>query len=154
MLKNKPLIIFITILIAIIIIAISVVVSVYNKNKPIVPDNSVEVVSSNDMQKIKKTYESEGKKEEFLKVCSDIELAIANKFLNGTITNDDELAKEIEKINGVLKSKDWSYIGVKHTSYWMGDWQLDEKGSLTFTFSNTDIKPSWAQDSDVNKYIK
>jgi len=154
MLKNKPIVIFITILIAVIIIAISVVVSVYNKNKPIVPDNTIGVVSSNDMLKIKTAYEAEGKKVEFLSLCAEIELAVANKFLDGTVTNDEELAGEITKINGVLKTNDWSYIGVEASSYWIGTWALDSKGAVTFTFQDSHMKPAWAKDTDAQKYIK
>lgn len=154
MLKNKPIYIFAVILIAIIIIAISVVVSVYNKNKPIVPDKDIEVVSSNDMAKIKTAYETEGKKQEFLNICKDIELAVANRLLDGTVTNDDELAQAIVRINNVLKSADWSYLGLNTSTYWMGDWSVDEKGSITFTFQSENMKPDWVQAEDVKEYIK
>ena len=154
MLKNKPLYIFGVILIAMLIIAISVVVSQYNKNKPIVPGKYLEVSSSNDMAKIKETYDSEEKKQQFLQTCEDIELAVANSFLDGSVTNDIELVSRIQKINGVLKSDDWSYLGLQMPDYWMGEWRLDEKGSVTFTFQSENIKPDWAQDEDVKKYIK
>lgn len=154
MLKNKPIYIFAIILIAVLVIAISVVVSQYNKNKPIVPNKAIQVVSSNDAQKIKNAYETEGKKEEFLSLCERIELAVANKLLDGTVTNDGELAQAITKINSVLKSDDWSYLSLESSSYWMGEWKLDNKGTLTFTFQNSDMKPSWTKDEDVKMYIK
>ena len=154
MLKDKPIYIFVAILIAIVTIAISVVVSVYNKNKPIVPDKYVEVVSSNDMAKVKVAYEAEGKKQEFLELCSKIELAVANKFLDGTVTNDQELASAISKINSVLLTDDWSYLGIEASTYWMGKWELDAKGVVTFKFKNENMKPDWAQDEDARKYIK
>lgn len=154
MLKNKPIYIFAIILIAVLVIAISVVVSQYNKNKPIVPNKAIQVVSSNDAQKIKNAYETEGKKEEFLSLCERIELAVANKLLDGTVTNDGELAQAITKINSVLKSDDWSYLSLESSSYWMGEWKLDSKGTLTFTFQNSDMKPSWTKDEDVKMYIK
>lgn len=154
MLKNKPVLIFISILIAVIIIAISVVVSQYNKNKPVVPDSSIEVVSSNDMVKIKAAYEAEGKKQEFLNLCGDVELAVANKLLDGTVTNDEELSQAIQKINEILETDDWSYLNLESSTYWMGKWSLDSKGALTFTFQNEDMKPDWTKDNDVVKYIK
>ncbi len=154
MLKNKPVLIFITILIAVIIIAISVVVSVYNKNKLVVPDNSIGVVSSNDMLKIKTAYEAEGKKQDFLNLCGDIELAVANKLLDGTVTNDEELSGAIENINKVLETNDWSYLSLEASNYWMGKWKLDSKGALTFTFKDSNIKPNWADDADAKKYIR
>lgn len=154
MVKNKPIYIFAVILIAIVSIAISVVVSAYNKDKPIVPDKYIEVLSSNDMSKIKVAYEAEGKKQEFLDLCTSVELAVANKLLDGTVTNDEELASAITKINNVLATDDWSYLGANVSTYWMGKWQLDSKGALTFTFQESCIKPDWAQDEDVKKYVK
>lgn len=154
MLKNKPMIIFIVILIVVIIIAISVVASVYNKNKSVVPDNSIDVISSNDMFKIKSAYEVQGKKQEFLELCGKIELAVANKLLDGTVTNDQELAEAIKDINTVLSTDDWKYLGLQASNYWMGNWSLDAKGAIKFSFKDTSIKPNWAKDKDVVKYIK
>ncbi len=154
MLKDKHIYIFVAILIAIVTIAISVVVSSYNENKPIVPDQDIEVVSSNDMLKVKSAYEAEGKKEEFLGLCAKIELGVANKLLDGTVTNDSELKSAIEKINKVLLTDDWSYIGVEASSYWMGKWELTGSGAVTFTFRDSNLKPNWAKDEDVKQYIK
>lgn len=151
--KNKPIYIFAAILIAIVTIAISVVVSVYNKNKPIVPDKYIEVTSSNDMSKIKIAYEADGKKQEFLDLCSKIELAVANRLLDGTVTNEQELALAISKINDVLKTDDWSYLGLEASTYWMGNWWLDSKGAVKFTFKENNMKPDWAQDEDAKVYI-
>ena len=154
MLKNKPVYIFAAILIAIVIIAISVVVSAYNKNKPVVPNTGIEVISSNDMLKVKSAYEQTGKKQEFLDLCSKIELGVANKLLDGSVTNDEELMAAIKKINSILLTEDWSYIGVEASTYWMGKWELTDKGAITFTFRDANIKPNWAQDEDAKVYIK
>ena len=154
MLKDKPIYIFAAILIAIVAIAISVVVSVYKENKPIVPDQDIEVFSSDDMLKVKSAYEADGKKQEFLDLCCKIELGVANKLLDGTVTNDNELKAAIEKINKVLLTEDWSYIGVEASTYWMGKWELNDSGAVTFTFRDSNLKPNWAEDSDVKQYIK
>jgi len=154
MLKNKPIYIFAAILIAIVTIAISVVVSVYNEKKPIVPNQDIEVVSSNDMLKVKTAYETEGKKQEFLDLCSKIELGVANKLLDGSVTNDQELKAAISKINSMLLTDNWKDIGVEASTYWMGKWELNESGAITFTFRDNNLKPNWAEDADVKKYIK
>lgn len=154
MIKNRPIYIFVILLIAIVSIAISVVVYEYNKNKPIVPDKYIEVSSSYDAQKIKSAYETDAKKQEFLKLCGSIELAVANKFLDGSVTNETELESAIQKINGVLKSEDWSYLGLESSNYWMGSWQLNSQGTITFTFKTQEIMPDWAKDDDVQQYIK
>ena len=154
MLKNKPIYIFAAVLIAVVIIAISIVVSVYNNNKPVVPDRDIEVLSSNDMVKIKKAYETEGKKQEFLELCESIELAVANKLLDGSVTNEQELEQAISKINKVLLTDNWSYLKLECSTYWMGTWQLDSKGMLTFSFKDSSIIPSWSKDEQASKYIK
>lgn len=155
MIKNKPVLIFITILIAVIIIAISVVVSSYNKNKPITPDMKyIGVMSSQDMIKIKAKYDLKENKKTFLRICETIELAVTNKLLDGTVTNDDELEKAIKVINDMFKTDDWTYLGLEYPSYWMGQWQLDNMGLLYFSFESNDIKPDWAGDEEVKKYIK
>lgn len=153
MVKNKPVLIFITILIAVIIIAISVVVSVYNKNKPIIPDTSLEVISSSDMVKIKTAYEAEGKKQEFLELYKQIELAVANKLLDGSVTNTEQLNVAVENINKTLSSDDWSTLGVTSSNYWMGKWHLDSKGTVKFTFVKQELQPDWITDEDVKEII-
>lgn len=154
MTDNKPIYVFGIILIAIVSIAISVVAFQYNKNKPIVPSKDITVVSSNDMLKVKTAYETEGKKQEFLELCSKIELAVANKLLDGTVTNDQELETTINKINNMFLTDDWSYIAIEANNYWMGNWKLDAKGALTFSFQNENIKPNWTQDEEIIKYVK
>lgn len=151
--KDKTLIIFIILLMAVIVIAIGVVASVYNKNKPIVPDNRIDTLSTNDMLKIKTAYEAEGKKQEFLDLYSKIELATANKLLDGTVTNDEQLSHAINKINSVLLTDDWSYLGLEASNYWIGSWQLDKSGVVKFTFTEKDLEPSWVMDSDVKEII-
>ena len=154
MLKNKHIYIFALILIAIVTIAISVVVSAYNKDKPISPNNNIDVLSLNDMAKIKVAYESEDNKKEFIELCETIELAVANKLLDGSVTNDTQLGEAINKINNILKTDDWSYIGLESSTYWMGTWNIDSEGTLTFTFKDENIKPSWASHEEVQKYIR
>jgi len=152
--NNKPIYIFVMILAVIVSIAAWLIVAQYNNNKPIVPDKYIEELSLKDMVKIKKTYEQEGKKEEFLELCESIELAVVNKFLDGSVTNDAQLSQAIYRINGVLESNDWSYLGLVEPEYWMGKWSLDDKGAVEFTFQDEDIKPDWIQDEDVKEYIK
>lgn len=154
MIKNRPIYIFVILLIAIVSIAISLVVYEYNKNKPIVPDKYIEVSSLHDAKKIKSAYENDSKKQEFLDLCKEIELAVANKLLDGTVTNETELKEAIQKINGVLASNDWSYLGLESSNYWMGSWQLNSQGTITFTFKTQEIMPDWAKDEEVLKYIK
>lgn len=153
--NNKPIVILIIVLIAIASIAIGIVVVSYNENKPVNPDVSlVDALSSNDMGKIKAKYDTKDCKEEFIAVCESIELAVANKLLDGTVTNETELQNEILNINKMFLTNDWSKLGLEFPSFWMGTWSLDSTGAVKFSFANDEIKPNWIQDEDVNKYIK
>jgi len=155
MVKNKPIILFITILMAIVAIAIGIVVLVYNQNKPMVPNvNYTDELSVSAMSKLKEQYSNDEKKEEFLSLCEEIELAVANKLLDGSVTNDEELTSQITKINGMFLTKDWTYLGLEFPTYWMGTWSLDASGILKFSFNSEELKPSWVTDKDIVKYIK
>ena len=89
--KNLSLYIFVIILVAVLVVAISIVVRSYNKAKSITPDvNYLRTLTIEDMEKIKMQYSTEDKKQEFLDICSKIELTVANMFLDGSVTNKEE----------------------------------------------------------------
>lgn len=151
--KKLPIYIFYIILAVILVIAVSVVVYSYNKDKVVVPDNNITYeLTDKNMESIKEQYNSETKKQEFITCYKDIELKVANKLLDGSVTKETELKEEITKINKMFKSNDWSYIGYKTTNYWMGTWMLDDTGKLSFTFKYEKIKPDWA--TSLKEYIK
>ena len=153
--KNLSLYIFVIILVAVLVVAISIVVRSYNKAKSITPDvNYLRTLTIEDMEKIKMQYSTEDKKQEFLDICSKIELTVANMFLDGSVTNKEELKTKVNNINQILASKNWDDLGMEFPNYWMGTWNLDDNGKLTFTFNNEGIKPEWTKDIDVSKYIK
>ena len=153
--KNIPIIIFGIILIAVLSIAIGIVVSKYNEDKPVEPNiNLIGAMSFNDMTKIKEKYEDEEKKQEFLALAKKIELAVANRLLDGTVTNNEELSQSINEINIVLKESDWSSLSLDYPTYWIGTWEVNEKGAISFKFADNNIKPSWADDEQVKNYIK
>lgn len=151
--KKLPIYIFYIILAVIIIIAVSVVVCSYNKDKVIIPDNNITYeLTDKNMESIKEQYNSETKKQEFITCYKDIELKVANKLLDGSVTKEEELKEEIDKINNMFKTQNWSYINYESTNYWMGTWMLDNTGKLSFTFKYEKIKPDWA--IDLKEYIK
>ena len=150
--KHIPIMLFIIILAIVIFIMVKIVVKSYEKNRPIIPDASLENLSSNDLKKIKDKYE--GKKQEFVNLCGEIELAVTNRILDGTVTNEDELKNVVGEINDILKTDNWETLGISYSPYWMGNWKLNNEGKLEFTFKYEDIKPSWINDKEVSKYIK
>ncbi len=153
--KKAPLYIFYIILAVVILTAVGIVVRSYNKNKVIIPDSGISYeLTKKNMETIKEQYNTNVKMEEFLNICKEIELKVANKLLDGTVTTDKELKEEIEKINKMFETSNWSYIDMEYVSYWMGNWHLDEDGKLTFTFKCEEIKPDWVINEGVNKYLK
>ena len=152
--KHIPVVILIIILAIIIFFMAKIVITNYEKNRPINPDISLENLNDNDLNKIKAKYESEKIKEEFLNLCNEIELAVTNRLLDGTVTNDEELKEAINEINNILKTTNWDDLGLPYPSYWMGTWKLNEEGKLEFNFKYKEIIPSWTKDIEVTKYIK
>lgn len=153
--KKAPFIIGITILVAVIIAVISIVVPVADEEKSIKPDAKYsKEISKENMEKIKSKYEQDGVALEFESEYNEIELAVANKMLDGTVTSASELEEEITKINDMFKSYNWEYLNLEFPDYWMGTWSLDDTGKLYFKFEYEEIKPEWVKTVEMKDYIK
>ena len=147
----------IIILAAIIIIAVSILMlsGDKNTNKEIIPDaENTASLTDEQMLSIKTQYEEEGNMEEFEDVFNNIEQAVAAKFLDGTVTSEEELKIEIDKINKMFKSSDWDYLEIIYPSFWMGTWSLDSKGKLYFTFRDSKLTPDWVEDLEMKDCVK
>ncbi len=143
------------ILAAIIIIAVSILMLSGDKKTEFVPNaENTETLTEEQMLSIKTQYEEEGNKEEFEDVYNNIEQTVASKFLDGSITSDEELKLEIDKINKMFKSSDWDYLELIYPSFWMGNWSLDSTGKLYFTFANKSLTPNWIQDLEMKECVK
>ncbi len=147
----------IIILAAIIIIAVSILMLLGDKedNKTVIPNaENTDSLTEEQMLSIKAQYEQDGNMKEFEDVFNNIEQAVASKFLDGTITSDEELKLEIDKINKMFKSSDWDYLEIIYPSFWMGTWNLDSKGKLYFTFSHKSLTPNWVKDLEMKDCVK
>ena len=145
------------ILAAIIIIAVSILMLLGGKkdSKTVIPNAEItDNLTEEQMLSIKTQYEQEGNMEEFEDVFNNIEQAVAAKFLDGTITSDEQLKLEIDKVNKMFKSSDWDYLDIIYPSFWMGTWSLDSKGKLYFTFANKSLTPDWVKDIEMKDYVK
>ena len=143
------------ILAAIIIIAVSILMLSGDKEeKNIYNIENTENLTEVQMQSIKEQYELKGNKAEFEKLYKDIEQAVATKFLDGTITSDEQLKLEIDKVNKMFNSLDWDYLELVYPSFWLGTWSLDSKGKLYFTFKDSKLKPDWVEEIEIKEYVK
>ena len=143
------------ILAAIIIIAVSILMLSGDKEeKNIYNIENTENLTEVQMQSIKEQYELKENKAEFEKLYKDIEQAVATKFLDGTITSDEQLNLEIDKVNKMFNSSDWDYLELIYPSFWLGTWSLDSKGKLYFTFKDSKLKPDWVEEIEIKEYVK
>lgn len=143
------------ILAAIIIIAVSILMLSGDKEeKNIYNIENTENLTEVQMQSIKEQYELKENKAEFEKLYKDIEQAVATKFLDGTITSDEQLKLEIDKVNKMFNSSDWDYLELIYPSFWLGTWSLDSKGKLYFTFKDSKLKPDWVEEIEIKEYVK
>lgn len=151
---NKMLTGLITAFSIIVITCICVICSSYVKNKPYTPDaTNNSLISSNNLLKIKESYEQNKVKEKFIDTFKKLEQNISKKILDGNVINDETLNREIIKINEVLHTEDWSYINSDFDKYWMGSWSIDKNVRLSFKFKLKDIEPDWIDSEDVVDYI-
>ena len=58
--------------------------------------------------------------------------------------------KEIVK---ELKKDSWSGILNNKSTYYVGQYILDEKCNIKFKFKSKEIEPNWINDEEVKKYI-
>jgi hypothetical protein len=142
----------VAILVAVVIIVAGIVLLLNNKEDNL--SNGNMEITNEKMLEIKESYEVSGKSEEFVILYNTLETAIANKFLDGTITTDEAFQEEINKINNILKTSNWEYLDVAYTDFWIGVWNLDSKGKLYFTFANDGIKPDWINETEIKEYVK
>ena len=151
--KKAPLIIGLVILVIVIILVLVVPVADEDNNLM----NSVKSgreLSKEEMARLKLQYEGESVALEFENDYKKIELAVANKMLDGTVTSEQELQDTIAKINDMFKGEDWTYLNLEFSDYWMGTWSLDNTGKLYFTFYYEEIKPEWVKTVSVKDNIK
>ncbi len=152
--KRTPIIVFGIILVAVIITAASIVASSYSKNKKLVPDaTNKSSLNEKSIDNIKSEYETEKAKQDFLKQYEEIELAVANKFLDGSVVNEQQFKEKVELINKIFKTDSWEYLGLDYPKYWMGTWSVDSTGKLEFTFRE-EVKPTWVSSLEIKDCIK
>lgn len=142
-----------TISIALIIAFIVLVVNMRSADTFSTPDNTkAKYLNEKNSGKIKATYNNNEKKEQFLTLAKDIELRLANYYINTTTeTNSFNLA--VDGLNGELKKSEWKTIDMGQPKEWIGEWSVDERGAIQFKFLNKKMEPNWINDEDVSKYI-
>lgn len=134
------------------IISITIGISVHNSHKSIELDVDARY-SEEEALKVKDMYNTEDMKREFLDVAENISSSVAAKLLDGSVTDTDSLAINIQNINMILSSSDWGALNLLRPTKWIGTWYLDGAGFLKFRFSSKTFEPDWVNDESVFEYI-
>lgn len=103
---------------------------------------------------LQKKYDTVEMKNLFLSDYTVLQNNIGIYIMNNSTMDSNSFSSLIANINKELKKDTWNLgeIQNKPTS-WNGKWFVTEEGILKFSFSNKDIEPSWAKDSDVLEKI-
>lgn len=103
---------------------------------------------------LQKKYDTVEMKKLFLSDYTVLQNNIGIYIMNNSTMDSNSFSSLIANINKELKKDTWNLgeIQNKPTS-WNGKWFVTEEGILKFSFSNKDIEPSWAKDSDVLEKI-
>lgn len=103
---------------------------------------------------LQKKYDTVEMKNLFLSDYTVLQNNIGIYIMNNSTMDSNSFSILIANINKELKKDTWNLgeIQNKPTS-WNGKWFVTEEGILKFSFSNKDIEPSWAKDSDVLEKI-
>lgn len=117
------------------------------------PDNTkAKYLNVKNSVKIKETYSTKENKEQFLNLAKDIELKVANYYIN-TTTSEQNFDLALDNLNKEFKDTEWKTIGMKDPKEWIGEWNVDKTGAIKFKFLNQQMEPNWINDIDVSKYI-
>ena len=133
----------------IVILAIIIPISLNSRSSNV----KFKKISTEKSMELKNGYELEGKKEEFLKLASEIQNAVSVEILNSDVVDEDSLKSEIKEINRELKKDTWKIFNMDNPIYWIGKWKVESDGSVKFTFAKKALEPDWVNDEDVVSYI-
>lgn len=110
--------------------------------------------SNKNISKLKTVYQEEGRKEEFLMEVSKLQETISKLLLESNVVNESTLKVKIKELNKELKKDDWSKIGISIPTLWVGNWNIDSKGTVKFKFIKKEAEPSWIKDEDIVMHIE
>ena len=138
-----------------IILLIVVVVCVINKPNVLINDNTnIENLDTSKYAKeIVNQYNKEGQKELFLTEMDRIQNLVGMYLLSNITEEQSSLDKILKEVESELKSNNWNKILNNKSTYYKGEYSLDESGNLKFKFASKEIEPNWVKDEKVAKYI-
>ena len=156
-LKNNRVqtIILLIVLLMVIMFFVITLVKVSNKPKIVLDDTTIlTTLNINEYSlEIVAMYNREGQLELFKNEMDRIQ-NIIGKYIIENMTISDEAQKELIKgINKELKKDTWKEILNNKSTYYVGDYSVDENGNLKFKFKIKEIEPTWINDASISKYI-
>ncbi len=148
--------ILLIILIAAIIFASAIVIIAINMSKKIeLTDDTI--FTTLDVSKysteIVSMYNRDGELEKFESEMNRLQGLVGTYIVENMTISDSGLKNVLNDINNELKAKTWNKIVNNKSTYYIGSYSVDDKGSIKFKFKDKSIEPSWINDDRVSKYI-
>ncbi|MCX8075358.1 MAG: hypothetical protein N2749_07230 [Clostridia bacterium] len=141
----------------IVIILILVLLIINSVKKDIVIDDSLNVMAINVSKysdEIKIQYEKTGEKDKFINEYNIVQQSVGMYIMNNSTvdsTSYDNLLKDIKK---ELKKSDWSKLNMQKSTYWAGNWTVNDEGMVKFKFSSKKVEPDWIRDNDISNMFE
>lgn len=135
--------------------AIFVIIKVSNKPKIILTDSTIFTTLNVDeySSDILAMYNREGQVDLFKTEMDRIQSLIGNYLIENMTINQEDTKKLIKNVQKELSSKTWGEILSQKSTYYVGQYKVEENGNLKFKFASKSIEPSWVKDEKVAKYI-
>lgn len=122
--------------------------TVFNENM-----NTTQINISKNAKNIKKQYDLDGQKDKFLTEYNKVQNAVGMYIMNNSTLDESSFKDITQKINNILLKSDWKDLNIEKSTYWSGNWSVDDSGKVNFKFSEKKVEPNWISDSDFEKII-
>lgn len=144
------------VVLAAVVTGVFFVIKNIEEKTPFVPNSDAQMKNVKKYEiKILEEYSKEGKKEQFLKLCEEMQQKSLAYVLENVTENADSYNTNLKTVQEIYRKKEFSKLNINYdnVNYWVGTWSVDEKGNVKFKFADNSIKPSWTADNNINSYI-
>lgn len=137
-----------------VLISASIIVSNVKKNETFNDKMDISNIDiSKNAKNIKEQYQKQGEEDKFITEYNSVQKATGLYIMNNSTLDDNSFKSIITKLETILSSNDWKDLNIQKSNYWSGNWLIDDKGNVSFKFSQKSIEPNWINDSKVQNMI-
>lgn len=152
--KPRFYIFLLAIVVLTIIISINLILSSL-KITPVIDSNldTSHMNVSKYSKQIKEQYETDGEKSKFIEEYNKIQSAVGIYIMDNSTLDQNSFSQIVKKIKSELSKSDWKNLNIEKSTYWSGNWTIDDSGNVKFKFSQKSVEPSWSKDEEVSNII-